>query len=104
MPDDRPQITDEFAKLCGIVAKLRSPGGCPWDREQTNESLLPALIEEAYEVAEAARAHDDGHFREELGYLLLLVVMHAEIAREADRFGIDDVTREVSDKLIRRHP
>src|SRR4029453_6394488 len=104
MPDDRPQITDEFAKLCGIVAKLRSPGGCPWDREQTNESLLPALIEEAYEVAEAARAHDDAHFREELGDLLLLVVMHAEIAREAERFDIDDVTRGVSDKLIRRHP
>jgi MazG family protein len=104
MPDHRPQITDDFAKLRDIVAKLRSPGGCPWDREQTNESLLPALIEEAYEVAEAARAHDDAHFREELGDLLLLVVMHAEIAREADRFDIDDVTREVSDKLIRRHP
>jgi MazG family protein len=104
MPDHRPQITDDFAKLRDIVTKLRSPGGCPWDREQTNESLLPALIEEAYEVAEAARAHDDAHFREELGDLLLLVVMHAEIAREADRFDIDDVTREVSDKLIRRHP
>jgi MazG family protein len=104
MPDHRPQITDDFAKLCEIVAKLRSPSGCPWDREQTNESLLPALIEEAYEVAEAARAHDDAHFREELGDLLLLVVMHAEIARETDRFDIEDVTRDVSDKLIRRHP
>jgi MazG family protein len=104
MPDDRPQSTDEFAKLCNIVAKLRSPGGCPWDREQTNESLLPALIEEAYEVAEAARAHDDAHFREELGDLLLLVVMHAEIAAEASRFNIGEVIREVSDKLVRRHP
>jgi MazG family protein len=104
MPDDRPQITDEFAKLCGIVAKLRDPGGCPWDREQTNESLLPALIEEAYEVAEAARTYDDVHFREELGDLLLLVVMHAQIACEAGRFNVEDVIREVSEKLVRRHP
>jgi MazG family protein len=104
MPDHRPQITDGFAKLCDVVEKLRSPGGCPWDREQTNESLLPALIEEAYEVAEAARAHDDAHFREELGDILLLVVMHAQIASEAGRFNVEDVIREVSDKLVRRHP
>jgi MazG family protein len=104
MSDPGLQIIDRFAKLCDIVAKLRSPGGCPWDREQTNESLLPALIEEAYEVGEAARAHDDTHFREELGDLLLLVVMHAEIAREAGRFNIDEVIGKVSDKLIRRHP
>src|SRR5207249_7882239 len=95
---------DQFQKLCEIVAKLRGPGGCPWDREQTNESLLPALIEEAYEVAEAARAKDDAHFREELGDLLLLVVMHVEIAREAGRFDIDRVLREVSEKLVRPHP
>jgi MazG family protein len=94
----------EFQKLCEIVAKLRAPGGCPWDREQTNESLLPALIEEAYEAAEAARAKDDAHFREELGDLLLLVVMHAEIARESERFDIGEVIRDVSNKLVRRHP
>ena len=93
-----------FEKLCEIVAKLRAPGGCPWDREQTNESLVPALIEEAYEVAEAARAKDDAHFREELGDLLLLVVMHSEIASETGRFNIAEVIREVSDKLVRRHP
>src|SRR5213080_2163634 len=93
-----------FAKLCEIVAKLRAPGGCPWDREQTHESLLPALIEEAYEVTEAAREKNDAHFREELGDLLLLVVMHAEIATETDRFNIDDVVRDISEKLIRRHP
>jgi nucleoside triphosphate diphosphatase len=104
MSDHRSQITDQFAKLCDIVAKLRSPSGCPWDREQTNESLLPAVIEEAYEAGEAARAHDDMHFREELGDLLLLIVMHAEIARETDRFNIDEVIGNVSDKLIRRHP
>src|SRR6266540_3643550 len=93
-----------FQRLCEIVAKLRAPGGCPWDREQTHESLLPALIEEAYEVAEAARAKNDAHFREELGDLLLLVVMHAEIARESRRFNIDSILQEISDKLVRRHP
>src|SRR5881227_3944274 len=93
-----------FNRLCDIVAKLRAHGGCPWDGEQTHESLLPATIEEAYEVAEAARAGNDAHFREELGDLLLLVVMHAEIAREAGRFNIDNVLQEISDKLVRRHP
>src|SRR5213083_1020710 len=87
---------DPFQKLCEIVAKLRGPGGCPWDREQTNESLLPALIEEAYEVAEAARANDNAHFREELGDLLLLVVMHAEIAAGTGRFNLEQVIDEVS--------
>ena len=93
-----------FAKLSDIVAKLRAPGGCPWDREQTHESLLPATVEEAYEVAEAARSKNDAHFQEELGDLLLLVVMHAEIAREAGRFNIDNVIAQTTEKLIRRHP
>jgi MazG family protein len=93
-----------FAKLCEIVAKLRAPGGCPWDRERTHESLLPALIEEAYEVAGAVRANDIANFREELGDLLLHVVMHAEIARESGQFQIDDILDEVTDKLVRRHP
>ena len=91
-----------FEKLCEIVARLRAPGGCPWDREQTNESLLSPTIEEAYEVVEAVK--NEVHFREELGDLLLLVVMHAEIAREAGQFNIDNVVTEVTDKLIRRHP
>ncbi len=93
-----------FDKLCDIVAKLRAPGGCPWDREQTHESLLPALIEEAYEVAGAVRANDSANFREELGDLLLLVVMHAEIARESEQFDINGVLKDVTEKLIRRHP
>jgi MazG family protein len=101
---DSESASDHFAKLCEIVAKLRAPGGCPWDREQTHESLLPALIEEAYEVAEAAHEKDAAHFREELGDLLLLVVMHAEIAQESGRFNIDNILQEISDKLIRRHP
>jgi MazG family protein len=93
-----------FQRLCEIVAKLRAPGGCPWDREQTHESLLPALIEEAYEIAGAMRANDMANFREELGDLLLLIVMHAEIAREAGEFKIDNVIADVTEKLIRRHP
>src|SRR5436305_3459663 len=104
--DSEPGVinsTINFGKLCEIVAKLRGPGGCPWDREQTHESLLPALIEEAYEVTEAAREKNDAHFREELGDLLLLVVMHAEIARENRRFDIGKIIREASDKLVRRH-
>lgn len=100
---DQP-TDDHFEKLCEIVAKLRAPGGCPWDREQTHESLLPALIEEAYEVAGAVRSRDNSNFREELGDLLLLIVMHAEIAREAGGFNIDNVIGEVTEKLIRRHP
>src|SRR5438128_3205056 len=98
------QSAISFQRLCDIVAKLRAPGGCPWDREQTRESLLPALIEEAYEVTGAARANDTANFREELGDLLLVIVMHAEIAREAGTFSIDNVVRDVTEKLIRRHP
>jgi MazG family protein len=93
-----------FEKLCEIVAKLRGLGGCPWDREQTHESLLPALIEEAYEVAGAVRANDTANFREELGDLLLLIVMQAEIASESGRFDTNGVLKDVTEKLIRRHP
>jgi MazG family protein len=93
-----------FEKLCEIVARLRGPDGCPWDREQTHESLLPALIEEAYEVAAAMRANDTVNFREELGDLLLLIVMHAEIAGESGGFEINAVLKDVTEKLIRRHP
>ena len=96
--------TNNFLELVEIVARLRGPGGCPWDREQTNESLLPATIEEVYELVEAVRSGNDAHFREELGDFLLLAVMHAEIARGDGRFNIDEVLREVTDKLIRRHP
>src|SRR5881409_3780057 len=95
---------DQFQKLCEIVARLRAPDGCPWDREQTNESLLPGLIEEAYEVGCAVRAQDDQNLREELGDLILLAVMHSQIAEENGRFNIVDVLENVIAKLIRRHP
>src|SRR5438045_8124252 len=94
----------EFEKLRDIVGKLRSPEGCSWDREQTNASLVPALLEEAYEIAGAIYAQDDANLREELGDLLLLIVMQAQIASEAHRFSIEDVAREITEKLIRRHP
>ena len=103
-PESLNSQPSAFNKLCEIVAKLRAPDGCPWDREQTHESLLPQLIEEAYEVAGAVRAKDDANFREELGDLLLLIVMHAEIAQETGRFKIDNVIGDVTEKLIRRHP
>ena len=93
-----------FQRLCDIVARLRAPGGCPWDREQTHESLLPQLIEETYELAGAVRAKDLSNFREELGDLLLHIVMQAEIAREAGSFDMNSVTEAISEKLIRRHP
>lgn len=93
-----------FRRLCEIVAQLRAPGGCPWDREQTHESLVPGLLEEAYEVAEAIRSKDDANLREELGDLLLQVVMHADIAAETGRFNLEEVAREIGDKLVRRHP
>jgi MazG family protein len=97
-------VTNHFAQLCDIVAKLRGPDGCPWDREQTHASLVAPLLEEAYEVAGAVYAQDDVNLREELGDLLLLIIMHAQIASEAKRFGIDEIAREISKKLIRRHP
>ena len=97
-------VTNHFARLCEIVAQLRAPGGCPWDREQTHQSLVPGLLEEVYEVAEAIRRNDGANLREELGDLLLQVVMHAQIASEEGRFAIEEVAQEIGDKLIRRHP
>jgi MazG family protein len=112
MPDSSPGVRaaalnsqfSSFNQLCEIVAKLRAPDGCPWDREQTNETLLPGLIEEAYEVAGAVRAGDDQNLREELGDLILLAVMHAQIAEENGRFNIGEVLEDVTAKLVRRHP
>src|SRR5437762_7648113 len=99
-----PDVQSSFNQLCEIVARLRAPNGCPWDREQTNETLLPGLIEEAYGVAGAVRASDDQNLREELGDLILLVVMHSQIAEENGRFDIAGVLENVTAKLIRRHP
>ncbi len=94
----------EIQRLRNIVAKLRAPDGCPWDREQTHQSLLRCLVEEVSEVLEAIDNEDDELMEEELGDLLLQVVMHARLAEERKSFNLDDVARGISDKLIRRHP
>jgi MazG family protein len=91
-------------RLRAIMHRLRAPGGCPWDAEQTHASLLSNLIEEAYETVDAIRRSDWEHLREELGDLLLQVVFHSELAAEAGRFDFDDVARGIAEKLVRRHP
>ncbi len=93
-------------RAIAIMHRLRAPGGCPWDAEQTHTSLIPNLIEECYECIDAIRERDHAHLREELGDVLLQVLFHAELAREdpAEAFDIYDVAREMSDKLVRRHP
>jgi MazG family protein len=93
-----------FAKLAAVMARLRAPGGCPWDREQNHSTLRTYLIEESYEVLDALDSRDDSKFAEELGDLLLQVLFHAQIAAEERRFSINDVIREIHDKMIRRHP
>ncbi|MBC2595304.1 MazG family protein [Ruficoccus amylovorans] len=86
------------------VARLRAPGGCPWDREQTHQSICDCLIEEVAELLETIDRLDMPHMREELGDLLLHVVMHAQMAEEAGHFDLEAVAAEVNEKLIRRHP
>lgn len=99
-----PDPATQLARLRAIMHRLRAPGGCPWDAEQTHESLIPNLIEEAYETVDTIQRGDFNHLREELGDLLLQVVFHSELAEEAGHFNLDDVAREISDKLVRRHP
>jgi len=94
-----------IARLAEIMARLRDPeGGCPWDLEQSFESIAPYTIEEAYEVDDAIRRGDLEALRDELGDLLLQVVFHAQMARERDHFDLDDVAEAICDKLVRRHP
>ena len=99
-PDDSQQLE----RLRAIMHRLRAPGGCPWDAEQTHESLISNLIEEAYETVDTIQRGDHEHLKEELGDLLLQVVFHAELTEEAGRYTLDDVARGISDKLVRRHP
>lgn len=93
-----------FEKLVAVQARLRAPNGCPWDREQTHQTLRTYLMEEAYEVLEALESGDDAKFAEEMGDLLLQIVFHSQIAREEGRFTVAEVIREIHDKMIRRHP
>lgn len=99
-----PEAGKQLARLHAIMHRLRAPGGCPWDAEQTHASLISNLIEEAYETVDTIQRGDHGHLKEELGDLLLQVVFHSEIAWESGHFDLDDVARGICEKLVRRHP
>jgi len=101
-PSD-PQA-ESLSDLVSIMSRLRGPDGCPWDKEQTSQSLKPYLLEEVYEVLEAIDAGDASALKEELGDLLLQILFHAQIASEQSQFSFDDVVKVLADKLIRRHP
>src|SRR5450432_640541 len=107
-PDLRPldgkQTGAEIQKLIGLMQRLLAPGGCPWDREQTLETLVPYLVEETYEVVDALAGGSVDDHREELGDLLLQIVFQSELRFAAGQFGIDDVARAIVAKLIHRHP
>ena len=102
MPDELE--LDSFAALREIIAKLRAPDGCPWDRQQTHASLKPYLVEECYEALQALEEGAAQKLREELGDLLLQIMLHAQIAAENGEFDIEDVVKGISSKLIHRHP
>lgn len=97
-------MSKSFDQLIQIMSQLRGPGGCPWDHEQTHQTLTKFLIEETYEVINAIDNKNMPHLREELGDLLLQIVFHAQMAGERGDFTIEDVAKEISEKLIRRHP
>lgn len=101
-PDDAP--ADPFQRLRWIMQRLLGPEGCPWDREQSHDSLTQYLIEEAYEVVDAVESGDMDHLREELGDVALQVVFHSALAEREGHFNVDDVLQTVCDKLVRRHP
>jgi len=97
-------MPERFSKLIDLMATLRAPDGCPWDRKQTHESLKPYLLEEAYEVLETIDHRDTAKLKEELGDVLLQVIFHSQIASESGTFTIDDVVDHLAAKLVRRHP
>ena len=99
-----PLAGETFAAFVDTIAALRAPNGCPWDREQTHESIARNMIEEAYEAVDAIEQHDTTHLREELGDVLLQVVLQSQIAADAGEFTVADVCRDVNAKMIRRHP
>lgn len=110
-PEGRPLPSPEslargraFAELVEVIARLRAPDGCAWDRAQTLESLERHLVEETFELVDAIRSGDSAHHREELGDLLMQVVLQARIREEAGAFDVADAARDIADKLVRRHP
>ena len=103
-PPEFPSLLPEFQRLCEVVARLRTPDGCPWDRQQTMKTIKPYTLEETYELLEAIDADDNEAICEELGDLLLQVILDAQIAADEQRFVLTDVVRTIADKMIRRHP
>ena len=103
-PPDPLQMTPQFQQLCEVIAKLRSPPGCPWDRAQTLESIKPYTLEETYELLEAIDSGDDAAIVEELGDVLLQVLLDSQIAADQGRFTLIDVVEGLTQKMIRRHP
>ena len=108
LPDLTPlpgkQTGAEVTKLVGLMQRLLAPDGCPWDREQTLETLVPYLVEETYEVVDAISSRDVDDHREELGDLLLQIAFQSELRHAEGKFGIDDVAQGIVTKLVRRHP
>ena len=102
--DGAPATHPDFDRLARTIWRLRQPDGCPWDREQTHASIRQNMIEEAYEAVDAIDANDTRHLREELGDVMMQVLLHAQMADDAGDFDIDGVCRELNEKLVRRHP
>ena len=97
-------MSEKFTRLVETMARLRAPDGCPWDREQTFDSIKPHLLEETYEVLDAVDARDWSGLKEEIGDLMLEAVFFAQMAAEAGHFGIEDSLDAINEKLVRRHP
>lgn len=103
-PPDFSALLPEFQRLCEVIARLRAPDGCPWDRQQTLSSIKPYTLEETHELLEAIDSDDNSAIREELGDLLLQIILDAQIAADERRFLFVDVVRQIADKMVRRHP
>jgi MazG family protein len=103
-PPDFSALLPEVQRLCEVIARLRAPDGCPWDRQQTLSSIKPYTLEETHELLEAIDSDDNSAIREELGDLLLQVILDAQIAADERRFLLVDVVRQIADKMVRRHP
>ncbi len=105
MNPNQQKISIALTNLIEVVTQLRNPeNGCPWDLKQTQESLIPYVLEEAYEVVDALNSQNQTHIAEELGDLLLQVVLQAQVAQDNGDFNLEDVAQSITDKLIRRHP
>lgn len=102
--ENKKEIKQEFIELLEVMEKLRQPDGCPWDREQDHRSLIPFLIEEAYELVEAIEKEDDKEIQEELGDVLLQIIFHAQVAVDDGKYSMLEVIKALKDKLIYRHP